>query len=174
MPDFISDMYPQWDQDTNEHGTHVSGIITAMRNAKGIAGVSAEGANLFSVRMMPDGSALTSTTLQAFNLCFVELERRKAATAVRDMKLVISMSFGTPSESERPLWDAAIDQVTTQRSDVLLVAAAGNDGVNGALEYPAGHPQVLAVAAVDSNRAVASFSTRQSYVAIAGPGECAL
>jgi hypothetical protein len=123
-----------------------------------------------SVRVMPDGQGMISSTLQGLQQCVNELDRRKAANAVPDMKLVVSMSLGSSAEFAKPLWDAAINQMTAQRSDILLVAAAGNSGVNGEAEYPAGQAQVLAVAAVDSNGVVASFSTRQSYVAIAGPG----
>jgi subtilisin family serine protease len=47
VPQYIAGMFPKWDEDTEDHGTHVSGIIAAMRNAKGVVGVSPEGANLF-------------------------------------------------------------------------------------------------------------------------------
>jgi subtilisin family serine protease len=123
-----------------------------------------------SVRMMPDGSASTSTSLQGLQQCVAEFDRRKAANAVPDMKLVISMSFGSSADASKAVWDAAINQLMAQRSDILLVAAAGNEGINGELSYPAGHPQVLGVAAVDANGDVASFSTRQKSVSIAGPG----
>jgi subtilisin family serine protease len=164
-------VYPEWDRDTINHGTHVAGIISAMRNGKGVAGVSAEGANLYTVRVMPDGSALTSTCLQALEMCLAELDRRKAAAAVPDMKLIVSMSLGTDAVSIRPMWNSVVNQLMDQRSDVLLVAAAGNSGFTGGPQYPAGQAQVLAVAAVDPNEAVASFSSRQSYVAVAGAGE---
>jgi major intracellular serine protease len=47
VPGYIVDVYPKWDEDFVGHGTHVSGIIAAMRNAKGVIGVSPEGSNLF-------------------------------------------------------------------------------------------------------------------------------
>lgn len=36
-----------WYDDTMGHGTHTSGTIGAMRNGKGIIGVSAEGAQIY-------------------------------------------------------------------------------------------------------------------------------
>jgi subtilisin family serine protease len=171
VPDFISGKFPDWNQDSFSHGTHVAGVIAAMRNAKGVVGVSAEGANLFAVRVMPDGSELFSTVLQGLDLCVAELDRRKAAAAVPDMKLVVSMSFEGDSPGFRALFDSVVNELMAERSDILLVAAAGNEGANGGIVYPAGQAHVLAVAAVDANEAVASFSTRQSYVAIAGAGE---
>lgn len=170
VPEDISPVSPRWDQDTVGHGTHVSGVIAAVRNAKGIIGVSPEGANLIHVRVMPDATAYTSTALEGLQQCVTEFDRRKAAAAVPDMKLVISMSLGSPEVPTRILWDEAISRLTVQRSDILLVAAAGNTGTKADYEYPAGNPNVLAVAAVDASGAVASFSTRQKYVAIAGPG----
>jgi subtilisin family serine protease len=52
---------------------------------------------------------------------------------------------------------------------VLSIAAAGNAG-NTTLSYPASYDSVVSVAAVDSNKALASFSQRNSQVEIAAPG----
>jgi thermitase len=51
----------------------------------------------------------------------------------------------------------------------LLVAAAGNDG-DSTLNYPAAYPEVVSVAATDSNDARASFSNANSDVEVAAPG----
>jgi subtilisin family serine protease len=52
---------------------------------------------------------------------------------------------------------------------VLSIAAAGNDG-NAVTSYPAGYASVMSVAAVDENKAYASFSQYNSDVEISGPG----
>ena len=52
---------------------------------------------------------------------------------------------------------------------VLLVAAAGNDGSTNYL-YPASYPSVISVAAVNSNKGLASFSQRNDQVDLAAPG----
>jgi subtilisin family serine protease len=51
----------------------------------------------------------------------------------------------------------------------VLVAAAGNDG-SSALEYPAGYPEVVSVAAVDDSGRHAGFSNANNDVEIAAPG----
>jgi subtilisin family serine protease len=51
----------------------------------------------------------------------------------------------------------------------VLVAAAGNDG-SSAVEYPAGYPEVVSVAAVDDSGRHAGFSNSNSDVELAAPG----
>lgn len=68
-----------------------------------------------------------------------ELDRRRHATSTPDMKLVISMSYGSYAETE--FSKAAIKSLAKQRSDVLWIAAAGNSGDNST-NYPAGYDEV--------------------------------
>ncbi|TVS16863.1 MAG: hypothetical protein EA424_13575 [Planctomycetaceae bacterium] len=79
------------------------------------------------------------------------------SVAVDNQVHVVSMSYGGPvpniviSMVMRKLYAAGI----------FLVAAAGNSGPgDGTLEYPAGYDPVLAVAAVDKQGKLASFSSR--------------
>jgi thermitase len=51
----------------------------------------------------------------------------------------------------------------------VLVAAAGNDG-NSTVNYPAGYPEVVSVAATDHRDARASFSNTNADVEVAAPG----
>jgi subtilisin family serine protease len=51
----------------------------------------------------------------------------------------------------------------------VLVAAAGNDG-DSTVNYPAGYPEVVSVAATDHNDARASFSNTNADVEVAAPG----
>jgi len=57
---------------------------------------------------------------------------------------------------------------------VLLVAAAGNEGDGNTstteTSYPAAYDSVVAVGAVNSSYALASFSNTGSYVELCGPG----
>ena len=53
--------------------------------------------------------------------------------------------------------------------DVLIVAAAGNDG-DATLNYPAAYAEVVSVAATDNRDPRASFSNANSDVEIAAPG----
>jgi subtilisin family serine protease len=60
---------------------------------------------------------------------------------------------------------------TAQKSGVLVVAAAGNDGSDAA-HYPAAMAQVISVAAqAESSSGLAGFSTRGKWVDVAAPGE---
>ena len=79
---------------------------------------------------------------------------------------IISMALGGPNES-RVLYEAV--RYATSRG-ALIIAAAGNDGVGGAASYPAAFADVLSVAALDRDGAVATFSTSGSSVDLAAPG----
>jgi subtilisin family serine protease len=59
------------------------------------------------------------------------------------------------------------------KKNVLPIAAAGNDG-NTRVSYPAGYSGVVSVAALDENKAWASFSQYNSDVEIAAPGVAVL
>src|SRR5438874_6040954 len=70
-------------------------------------------------------------------------------------------------------YSAALETAVTyaQEKGALVVAAAGNTGDgDNAINYPAAFDGVLAVAAIDDRDQLASFSQRQSYVALAAPG----
>ena len=66
---------------------------------------------------------------------------------------IINMSRGGPSLSN--FEEQAFASFLSQ--GILLIAAAGNDGTTN-FSYPASYGNVLSVAAIDSNKQVASFS----------------
>jgi subtilisin family serine protease len=77
---------------------------------------------------------------------------------------VASMSLG--ADQGNP---ALADMVAAMRKGgVTLIAAAGNSG--GAVGFPGGYPEAIAVAASDSNDQLASFSSRGPEVAEIAPG----
>jgi Subtilase family len=65
--------------------------------------------------------------------------RRRVVTGTPDMKLVISMSYG--STAETGFSKDAVSSLAAKRNDVLWIAAAGNGGDN-TTNYPAGYDQV--------------------------------
>ena len=145
-----------WYTDENHHGTHVAGTIAAINNSGvGVVGVNPnKHLNLHIVKVFgADGWAYSSTLATAANKC-------GAAGAN-----VISMSLGggRSNKTEQRAFDALAAK------GVLSVAAAGNDG-NTVISYPAGYSSVMMVAALDENKAWASFSQYNSKVEIAGPG----
>merc|ERR1712021_253508 len=56
-----------------------------------------------------------------------------------------------------------------ENQGILFVAAAGNGGNTNKL-YPASYPSLMSVAAIDSNKNKASFSTFNDQVEISAPG----
>ena len=136
------------------HGTHVAGIAAARSaNGVGIAGVS--DAALLSAKVLDAAGAGTEFHLALALQWCVEQGAR-----------VVSMSLGTPERS--PAIERAV-RVATQNG-VLLVAAAGNTGRDGAPRYPAAYPEVLAVAALMPDGKPAPFSTSGPQVDLAAPG----
>jgi subtilisin family serine protease len=149
-------------RDDNSHGTHVAGIIGASgNNTEGIAGVA------FGVRLMP--VKVLDCTGQG-NLSDVA---NGLVWAVDNGAKVVNLSLGSTSDS--PTLRSAISYAAQR--NVLVVSASGNCGTTGdkclslnQLEYPAAYPEVLAVAATDTDDSIAFFSTRNASVDVSAPG----
>ncbi|MFV0318134.1 MAG: S8 family serine peptidase [Microthrixaceae bacterium] len=141
--------------DPHGHGTHVAGIAAATAdNSTGIAGVAPD-ATIIPVRVL-DASGSGFNVDVAAGITW-------AADAGAE---VINLSLGGPNQAASVA--NAIAYATSK--GVVVVAAAGNGGVNGAPQYPGADNRTIAVASVDSNLAVSTFSTRGNYVDIAAPG----
>lgn len=149
-----------WYVDTCGHGTHVAGTIAGLNNAVGVKGVLGRGNINIRAEKVFDGASCgwsySSTLVAALNAC-----RNNAATA----RLVVSMSLGGSFSSS--VESTAFQQA--YEAGVLSVAAAGNAG-NQTKSYPASYPSVVSVAAIDSNKNVASFSQQNDQVELAAPG----
>lgn len=136
------------------HGTHVAGIIAAsVNNNLGIAGLT------WSNPIMPVKVLDNSGAGNAYNVA------RGIIWATDHGAKVINMSLGNYAQADF-LHDAvkyAYDR------DVVLVAASGNDNTSSP-GYPAAYPEVIAVAATDSDFQRASFSNFGNYIDVAAPG----
>ena len=145
-------------EDDNGHGTSVAGVIAAAgNNGKGVSGI------LWKAKIMPikaldqhgDGT---------------EQELGEAILyAVRSGAKIVVLSVGLHRYSPYML-----DIVHYAESkNVLLVAAAGNDGVSlgekAAVKYPAAYPTVLAVGGVKSNNTVDTRSNRGTELDLVAP-----
>jgi subtilisin family serine protease len=148
-----------WNTDENSHGTHVAGTISALNNGVGVVGVSPDARFNIVIAKVFDasGSASSSVITKAINYC----GRQKAN--------VISMSLGSADSSRTE--KRALDKL--QGQGVLLVAAAGNTGVQE-YHYPASLASVMSVAANDSAMQWATFSTFNDDVEISAPGVAVL
>ncbi|MCI0654555.1 MAG: S8 family peptidase [Methylococcaceae bacterium] len=134
--------------DGNSHGTHCAGIIAARNNAIGVVGV-APMARLYAVKVLNDaGSGQTSWILAGM-----------AWARQRGMK-VVSMSLGSDS-CPSVAYTNAIAQLNA--AGVTVVCAAGNSGRPTesfrCVGSPANSPRAIAVAAVNSNKVRADFSS---------------
>jgi thermitase len=139
--------------DDNGHGTHVAGITAAStNNATGVAGV-AYNTRIMAVKVCnAAGTCNTSDIASGINWA-----RDRGAR-------VINMSLGGGGSSTL---QTAVQNA--YNAGVAIVAAAGNDG-NSTLSYPASYPQVVSVAATESNDQRASYSNFNSQVDVAAPG----
>ena len=139
--------------DHQGHGTHVAGIVAALHNGMGVIGVAPK-ARVLPIKVLNDNGQAS----------FDEIERgvRMAIAAKAD---IISMSLGAPFAPPQALHNAIIDAAN---AGIIILAAAGNDA--GAVNYPARYPEVIAVAAIDQNGNLASFSSRGDQIAVGAPG----
>ena len=104
------------DENSALHGTHVSGIIAAVRkNGKGMDGV-ADNVRIMSLRAVPDGDEHDKDIALAIRY------------AVDNGAKVINMSFGKSFSPEKHWVDDAVKYAESK--GVLLVHAAGNDAAN--------------------------------------------
>lgn len=98
------------------HGTHVAGIIGAVRlNEKGMDGV-ADNVRIMMIRAVPDGDEHDKDIALAIRY------------AVDNGAKVVNMSFGKDFSPEKDWVDDAVKYAESK--GVLLVHAAGNDGKN--------------------------------------------
>ncbi len=103
------------------HGSHVSGIIGAVPDAKaGIQGV-AQSVRIMMVRTVPDGDERDKDVANAIRY------------AVDNGAKVINMSFGKPYSPQKSVVDDAVKYADAH--GVLMVHAAGNDGKDNDLGH---------------------------------------
>ena len=142
------------------HGTAVAGIIAALAgNGKGGAGV-APGASLVVIKVIrPESPRALEGTSTTFRIA------RGLDAAMVSGARVINLSLGGPEDRiVGHLVDAALEK------GIVVVAAAGNGGPRGAPPYPATHPGVIAVTAIDKRARLYPAATRGEHIALAAPG----
>jgi hypothetical protein len=141
-------------EEDEDHGTEVSSVVGAPNNGFGIVGVYPE-AVLRVWDASPFGILNEGAAIQGI------------AEAAREGAGVINLSFG--GEDEDPLLKDAV--MFAYRSGSLVVAAAGNEGLEGSPKgYPAAYPHVLTIGATNESGRVAAFSTIAPTVDLVAPG----
>jgi subtilisin family serine protease len=117
----------------SKHGTHVSGIIGAVRGNEGIDGV-APAVKLMTIRTVPDGDERDKDVANAIRY------------AVDNGAQIINMSFGKSHSPQKQAVDEAVKYADSR--GVLMIHAAGNDG-----EDLASHPSFPTPDYLDGGRA---------------------
>lgn len=132
--------------DKHGHGTHCCGIVHSI----------APEADLYAVKVLSDqGSGSTADIAHGIDY----------ATNVIKAD-VISMSLGGPDKD--PYQQPAIQRAVA--AGVVVICAAGNDGPGDTEGYPGRYPESVSVAACDSKRQLAPFSSHGPNVFTADPG----
>ncbi|PYS11274.1 MAG: hypothetical protein DMG17_22970, partial [Acidobacteria bacterium] len=141
--------------DANGHGTWLAGIVAARtNNLLGVAGVAFDHVQIMPVKVLDaDGLGQDSDIIAG------------VVWAADNGASVILMAFSNPGFSQS-LQDA-IDYAWSK--NVVLVAAAGNDGSNTPT-FPAGDKGVMGISATDQNDNLAATSNYGSSVFLAAPG----
>ncbi|MDA0698596.1 MAG: S8 family serine peptidase, partial [Chloroflexi bacterium] len=130
--------------DDNGHGTHVAGIAAAATgNSLGVAGI-APNARIMPVKVLGADGAGTLANIA-----------RGIRWAADNGARVINLSLGATSGSAD--LQAAIDYAYFMGA--TIVAAAGNNGNAGLVDFPAAYRNVISVGATNSSNALSSDSS---------------
>jgi hypothetical protein len=144
----------------DRHGTAIAGLIAAEAdNSLGAYGM-APGAKLLAIKAcQPESKSATRARCWSSSLA-----KALDLAIARDAR-IINMSLAGPDDSiVRKVVDAAL------AGERLVIAAAGNGGPESAPPFPAAHPGVLAVTAIDSRQRLYAAATRGDFIDLAAPG----
>ncbi|MDQ1516358.1 MAG: thermitase, partial [Actinomycetota bacterium] len=168
-PDLVGRLVPGWDFVNNDptpeddfgHGTMVAGIAAAVtNNGQGVSGATWRG-RIMPVKVLDSTGSANDDDI-ASGITY----------AVDHGASVINLSLGGPGASTT--LQTAVDYAT--RHNVVVVAAAGNDGTKGVTaatmpHFPAACDGVISVGATDAAGNHAAFSSYGSWVDVVAPGE---
>lgn len=147
------------------HGTHVAGTIAQNTvfppdtGGVGVAGVAPE-ACIVVVKVLNDRGSGT----------FADIAEG-IWHAVGVGAQIINMSLGVNAAAEM-MYEENVNEALdeAEANNVLVVAAAGNDGYTSNVSYPAIVDTVVAVGATDLNNNVVGYSNRGTGLDIVAPG----
>ncbi|WOI62147.1 S8 family serine peptidase [Streptomyces fradiae] len=145
--------------DNSGHGTTMAELIAGTGRAGGIQGLAP------GVKIIPFRTNISGSDELKKNPWDMEDAIRAAADSDAQ---IINMSFATPYKTDR-----LIEAVKYAHSKgKLMFAGVGNEGDgDNVRRFPAAFPEVVGVAATDSEGTVGDFSQHGDSVDIAAPGE---
>lgn len=140
--------------DDNGHGSHCAGTIAAEDNATGMVGVAPK-AKIIPVKALAgDGNGNLKNVIDGIIW---------SADIGADF---ISMSLGSPRDAG-PLRNA-IEYAA--KKGCIIFCAAGNDGENVDIMYPAKYDHTIAIGAIDQNLQRTSFTCSGETLDFLAPG----
>ncbi|MBY8841428.1 type VII secretion-associated serine protease mycosin [Streptomyces sp. SP2-10] len=145
--------------DTVGHGTRVAGIIAARpMEGTGFVGLAPEATIIPIKQNDAEGHGTAASLVTAIR------------HAIKEKADVINISQDTTGAAPDEDLHRAVEDALA--ADIVVVASAGNDGLDGNSKktYPASYEGVLAVAASDRNNERAAFSQPGDFVGVAAPG----
>lgn len=143
------DAMPGVEVTARDHGTSVAGLIAGSGDFRGMA----PGAKIYHARAFEGGKSTMDVILAALDWA-----------AEQDVR-IINMSFVGPKND---LLEEAC--ASARERDIVLVAAAGNNGPKAPYGYPAAYPDVIAVTATDERDKLMAQANRGPYVFVSAPG----
>ncbi|MFQ5881018.1 MAG: S8 family serine peptidase [Candidatus Methylomirabilales bacterium] len=151
--DFFHQGNKPWDRDG--HGTFVAGVIAATQdNGVGIAGIN------------PHAKIMVLKALNNFGHTRASYLAEAILYAANNGARVINLSVGGKKLTRTE--QIAVEYA--QAKGVVIVVAAGNEGINVQEFGPAGLPHVITVASTDLHDKRAIFSNWGSGIDLAAPG----
>jgi len=141
--------------DDNMHGTAVSGVMVAVQDGAGVAGVC-PWCRVLAVKVIGSNGSGTLDVV-ASGITYA------AANGARVINLSLGATAGaqTLEDAVNYAWNAG----------AVVVAAAGNNG-NSTILYPAGYANAMAVASTNAEDKHSCFSNYgDGYISVAAPGE---
>jgi len=150
--------------DSTFHGTHVAGTIAAAtNNGKGVAGVGWN-TRVMPLRVLGKGGAGDDYGIEQAIRFAARLSNDSGMLPAKKAD-IINLSLGGPEVSSsfrKTITDA-------YNVGVIIVAAAGNEGVNTPM-YPAALAEVVSVGAVDINKQHPDYSNYGTTLKAVAPG----
>lgn len=147
--------------DDHGHGTHVAGTVAQCTdNGVGVAGIAFE-ATIMPIKVLDSSGAATAADIARG----LEWARSHGAD-------IINLSLGKSCASGWPACGSAIVDEAIEAAaaaDIVMVGSAGNEG-EATVAYPAAHPEVIAVGALDYELELAFYSNFGPDLELTAPG----
>lgn len=144
--------------DDEGHGTHVTGTICQTTN------------NLWGVAGIAYGTSIMPVKVLDSNGCGTDLSTANGIIwAVDHGARIINMSLGFKTDQTSDIPQTTNAMKYAYDHEVIMVAASGNDGIEG-VSYPAAYPEVIAVGAINYLDDLTNYSQYGINQELVAPG----